>query len=53
MRNSEECIDRGNKSCKEIINMFENEKTKEKLIKLHKFGLDKVPYEEAIKKVKI
>ena len=47
------CIDRGNESCKKIIDMFEDENMKEELIKLHKFGLNQIPYEEAIKQVKI
>lgn len=47
----EKCIKRGNESCKRIEEMFESQELIPKLQKLHKLGLDKVPYEMAIKKV--
>ena len=48
-----ECVDRGNKSCDEIMSMFENKTIEQELIKLHKFGLDKIPYDEAIKQINL
>lgn len=47
----EKCIERGKNSCKKITEMFESEENISKLQRLHKLGLEKVPYEEAIKKV--
>ena len=46
----ERCVVRGEESCKKIKEMFQNKESIYKLQKLHKFGLEKVPYEEAIKK---
>ena len=47
------CVDRGNESCDKIISMFDDKEISLKLIKLHELGLDKIPYEEAIKQVKL
>lgn len=49
----EKCIERGNKSCKRIKEIFESEKNIPELQKLHKFGLEKLCYEEAIKRIKV
>ncbi len=47
----EECIKEGEINCNKIIEMFENEDTKQKLIKLHSLGLKKIDFDEAIKGV--
>lgn len=48
-----ECVDRGNESCDKIISMFDDKEISPELIKLHELGLAKVPYEEAIKQVRL
>lgn len=47
----ENCIKRGKESCERIEEIFESRELIPKLQKLHKLGLEKVPYEMAIKKV--
>jgi len=47
----EKCIERGKNSCKKIAEMFETKNNIFKLQKLHQLGLEKVPYEEAIKQI--
>ena len=47
------CINKGITDCKNIINMFNNKDQVVELKKLHKFGLDKIPYEDAIKRIDI
>lgn len=49
----DKCIDKGNKDTSDIIKMFQDEKKQKELKKLHKYGLEKIPYEDAIKKVEI
>ena len=49
----EKCIDRGEKSCTQIIRMFEDETIKPELMKLHELGLNKIPYNEAIKQINL
>ena len=46
----DKCINKGKIDCENIINMFNNREQVVELKKLHKFGMDKIPYEEAIKK---
>ena len=47
------CVERGEDSCKKIIEMFENNENVSNLKKLHKYGLEKVPYEEAIENISL
>lgn len=49
----DKCINKGKIDCENIINMFNNREQVVELKKLHKFGMDKIPYEEAIKKIDI
>ena len=49
----DKCINKGKKDCENIINMFNNKEQVVELKKLHKFGLDKIPYEDAIRKINI
>lgn len=47
----EKCIERGENSCNKIKSMFEDKNIIPQLKKLHKLGLDKIVYEDAIKKI--
>ena len=45
----DKCVEDGNQNCKIITNMFDDVTILPKLMKLHQYGLEKVPFEEAIK----
>lgn len=48
-----ECIIKGNNDTSDIVNMFNDEKKLIELKKLHQYGLNKIPFDDAIKKVNI
>ena len=48
-----EYIIKGNNDTSDIVNMFNDEKKLIELKKLHQYGLNKIPFDDAIKKVNI
>lgn len=47
----DKCIDKGNVDCENIIKMFDDDNKLIELKKLHKYGTEKIKYEDAIKNI--
>ena len=49
----DKCINKGNADCKSIIKMFDDGSKLMELKKLHKYGVEKIKYEDAIKNINL